>query len=72
MHHQNRHLGAAQHVLGEAAEYPFTQSAVAISTHHHQGRVFPGRCEQRLGRAACVGLQMSRRCLKSVPEKVRR
>ena len=37
MHHQHRHRGIAQHVLGKAAENPFAETAVPIGAHYDKG-----------------------------------
>jgi hypothetical protein len=51
MHHQDRHLGAVQHALGETAEDPFTQSAMAVGAHDDEGAFGGGGREQSVGGA---------------------
>src|ERR1700758_5210115 len=54
MRHQNRHLGAAEHVQGKAAEDPFAQAAPAVAAHYEQCRVLGGNRQQDL-RSAPIG-----------------
>src|SRR6516165_618858 len=68
MRHQNRHLGAAEHVQGKTAEDPFTQSAPAVAAHYEQCRVRGGGRQQDL-RSAPIGrgLEMMNRSRNAVP-----
>ena len=69
MRHQYRHFGAAQDVLGKAAEDPLAQSAVTVAAHHEQRRVLAGGGEQGVRGAVSVGLQMTKRDRNAVPAK---
>ena len=61
MRHQNRHRGALEGVLGEAAKYPFTQSAMAVTPHHDQSGLLGGGAQEGICRALRLGPQMSGR-----------
>src|SRR5262249_14424070 len=67
MHHQDWHGGAAEYVPGEAAEDPLPQTAVAVGAHDNQGALFGGGCEQCVGGAQPVGLQVTGRRVQAMP-----
>ena len=54
MHHQHRHLGAAQHVMGKAAEDPFAHPAVAVGAHDDECTFFGSGRKQGFGGALPV------------------